>query len=81
MNKNITEVVENQAADTAVTETANCGTGMTFLGTAVTMVVGYVAGKVVELTIKGITHLAEKRKKAKAIAAQPEEAIEVEVVE
>lgn len=79
---NMTEMVTEQAAEVAAAETTNCNLGATIATTAAIGLAGYGIGKLIEKGVKWVkTKIAARKATAKVVEVQPEEVIEVEVVD
>jgi hypothetical protein len=79
---NIAEMATEQAVETTAAADVTKGDMVKAgLATGATMLVGYGLGKLIELGLKKLKTAITNRKKANAIEAQPEETVEVEVVD
>lgn len=79
---NMTEMVTEQAAEVAAAETANCNLGATIATTVGIGLAGYGIGKLIEKGIKWAkSKIAARKATAKVVEVQPEEVLEVEVVD
>jgi hypothetical protein len=75
-------MVTEQAAEVAAAETTNANLGATIATTVGIGLAGYGIGKLIERGVKWVkSKIAARKAKTEVVEAQPEEVIEVEVVD
>lgn len=79
---NMTEMVTEQAAEVAAVETTDANLGATIATTVGIGLAGYCIGKLIEKGVKWVkSKIVARKADTEACEAQPEEVIEVEVVD